>query len=181
MKYEKNALERNFRQFCIVNLGHVILQLCNMTMIEASPVKVYLAKFFFLAFAFIQWLVASALLVQFNFTNKIFFSALIFVTFGLVFFYLFLVVNDKVKRVAIGKNKIIIIEGDKNSRFSWPDVKSLKIIPFFNLYKLKLRGKRNFIYFFPAKNIDPAFGLLATDTSEMGDMVSKKKKQFGIK
>lgn len=150
-------------------------------MIEASPVKFYLAKFFFLVFACIQWLVATILLAQFSFSNKNFFIALIFVTLGLVFFYIFLIVNEKVKRVAIGKNKIVIIEGDKNSRFSWPEVKSLKIIPFFNLYRLRLRGKRNPIYFFPARNIDRAFGLLARDTSRMGSIVEKKKKEFGIK
>lgn len=152
-----------------------------MTMIEASPVKFYLAKFFFLVFACIQWLVAAILLVQFSFSNKNFFISLIFITLGLIFFYIFLIVNDKVKRVAVGKNKIVIIEGDKNSRFSWPEVKSLKIIPFFNLYKLRLRGKKNPIYFFPAKNIDPAFGLMAKDTSKMGEIVDKKKKEFGIK
>ena len=150
-------------------------------MIEASPVKFYLAKFFFLVFACIQWLVAAVLLMQFSFSNKNFFISLVFITLGLIFFYIFLVVNDKVKRVAIGKNKIVIIEGDKNSRFSWPEVKSLKIIPFFNLYKLRLRGKKNPIYFFPARNIDPAFGLLASDTSKMGSIVEKKKKEFGIK
>lgn len=152
-----------------------------MTMIEASPVKFYLAKFFFLGFALIQWLVAAILLFQFDFSNQNFFIALIFITLGLIFFYIFLVVNAKVKRVAVGKNKIVIIEGDKNSRFSWPEVKSLKIIPFFNLYKLKLRGKKNPIYFFPAKNIDPAFGLMAKDTSKMGSIVEKRKKEFGIK
>lgn len=150
-------------------------------MIEASPVKFYLAKFFFLVFACIQWLVAGILLLQFNFSNKNFFTSLVFITLGLMFFYVFLIVNDKVKRVAIGKNKIVIIEGDKNSRFSWPEVKSLKIIPFFNLYRLRLRGKKSPIYFFPARNIDPAFGLLAKDTSKMGSIVEKKKKEFGIK
>lgn len=150
-------------------------------MIEASPVKVYLARFFFLVFAFIQWMVAAILLIQFSFSNKNFFISLIFITLGLVFFYIFLLVNDKVKRVAIGKNKIVIIEGDRNLRFSWPDVKSLKIIPFFNLYKLKLRGKKKSIYFFPAKNIDPAFGLMARDTSKMGNIVEKKKKELGIR
>jgi hypothetical protein len=150
-------------------------------MIEASPFKFYLAKFFFLVFAGIQWLVAAIMLLQVRFSNKNFFISLIFITLGLIFFYIFLVVNDKVKRVAIGKNKIVIIEGDRNSRFSWPEVKSLKIIPFFNLYKLKLRGKKNPVYFFPARNIDPAFGLLARDTSKMGEIVSKKKKEFGIK
>jgi hypothetical protein len=150
-------------------------------MIEASPVKVYLTKFFFLVFAFIQWLVATILLIQLNFSNRIFFISLLFITLGLAFFYIFLIVNDKVKRVAIGKNKIVIIEGDRNLRFKWPDVKSLKIIPFFNLYKLKLRGKKKSIYFFPARNIDPAFGLMASDTSQMGTIVDKKKKEFGIK
>ncbi|MEO5600028.1 MAG: hypothetical protein ABIR06_03790 [Cyclobacteriaceae bacterium] len=152
-----------------------------MTMIEASPLKFYLAKFFFLAFACVQFLAASILLIQFHFSNKNFFISLIFITLGLIFFYFFLIVNEKVKRVAIGKNKIVIIERDKNSRFSWPEVKSLKVIPFFNLYKLKLRGKKNPIYFFPARNIDPAFGLLVKDTSRMGEIVSKKKKEFGIK
>ena len=150
-------------------------------MIEASPAKVYFAKFFFLVFALVQWLVAAILLIEFSFSNKNFFISLFFVTLGLVFFYIFLLVNDKVKRVAIGKNKIVIIEGDRNSRFNWPDVKSLKIIPFFNLYKLKLRGKKNPIYFFPAKNIDPAFGLISKDTSKMGDIVEKRKKELGLK
>lgn len=150
-------------------------------MIEASPLKFYLAKFFFLAFACVQFLAASIILIQFQFSNKNFFISLILITLGLIFFYFFLIVNEKVKRVAIGKNKIVIIERDKNSRFSWPEVKSLKVIPFFNLYKLKLRGKKNPIYFFPARNIDPAFGLLVKDTSLMGEIVSKKKKEFGIK
>jgi hypothetical protein len=65
-------------------------------------------------------------------------------------------------------------------RFDWPEVKSLKLT-YFNLYKLKIKGKRNTIYFFPSKNIDPAFGLLAKDTSRMGNIVEKKKKDFGIK
>jgi hypothetical protein len=49
------------------------------------------------------------------------------------------------------------------------------------LYKLKIRGKRGSIYFFPSNNIDPAFGLLSKDTSKMGDVVARKKKQFDIK
>ena len=150
-------------------------------MIEANPVKFYVAKFFFLVFALIQWLAAATLLIRFGFNNKNFFISLVFITLGLIFFFLFVLVSDKIKRVAIGKNKIVIIEGDKNSRFSWPEVKSLKIIPFFNLYKLRLRGKKNPVYFFPAKNIDPAFGLMAKDTSKMGSIVEKKKKEFGIK
>jgi hypothetical protein len=152
-----------------------------MPMIEANPVKFYVAKFFFLFFALIQWLAAATLLIRFNFNSKNFFISLVFITLGLIFFFIFLLVSEKIKRVAVGKNKIVIIDGDKNSRFSWPEVKSLKIIPFFNLYKLRLRGKKNPVYFFPAKNIDPAFGLMAKDTSKMGSIVEKKKKELGLK
>lgn len=150
-------------------------------MVEANPVKFYLAKFFFLGFSLIQWLVAAAVLIRFGLGGSNFIVALAFIMLGGAFFFIFFLINDKIKRVAVGKNKIVIIEGEKNVRFDWPEVKSLRLIPFFNLYKLKIRGKRNPIYFFPSKNVDPAFGLLARDTSRMGEIVAKKKKDFGIK
>lgn len=150
-------------------------------MVEANPVKFYTAKYFFLLFALIQWLVTALLLYRFEFSNKVFFSATIFFTLGLVFFFLFLFINDKIKRVAVGKNKIVVRDGQQNLRFEWDEVKSLRIVPFFNLYKMKIKGKRNSIYFFPAKNIDPAFGLLARDTSKMGAIVEKRKKEYGIR
>lgn len=150
-------------------------------MIEANPIKFYLAKYFFLGFAIIQFLLSAILLIRYGLTPKIFFVAMVFFTMAMIFMLVFFIINDKFKRVAIGKNKIIIIEGDRNLRFSWPEVKSLTIIPFFNVYKLKIKGKRNSIFFFPSKNIDPAFGLIAKDTSKMGDIVEKRKKEFGIK
>jgi hypothetical protein len=151
-----------------------------MGMIEANPVKFYVAKYFFLAFAFVQMLVGGIILIRFEFSPKTFFVALIFLTFGLSLLFLYFLINDKMRRVAIGKNKIVIIEGDRNIRFAWPEVKSLKIIPFFNVYRLRIKGKRNSIYFFPSRNIDPAFGLLAKDTSKMGNIVEKRKREFGI-
>jgi hypothetical protein len=149
-------------------------------MTEASPVKFYFARYFFLVFALIQWLVMAALLLRFNFTHKTFFVSLIFFTLGLIFFYIFLVINGKIRRVAVGKNKIVVIEGDRNLRFEWPEVKSLQMVPFFNIYRLRIKGKKGDIYFFPSRNIDPAFGLLTKDTSKMGMIVAKKKKSLGI-
>jgi hypothetical protein len=150
-------------------------------MVEANPVKFYLAKFFFLAISIVQWFLSATILFRFDFSHKNFFVALLFFTFGSIFFLIFLLISDKIKRVAVGKNKIVIIDGDRNMRFDWPEVKSLKLIPVFNVYKLKIRGKRNPIYFFPSKNVDPAFGLLAKDTSRMGEIVEKRKKEFRIK
>jgi hypothetical protein len=150
-------------------------------MIEASPTKYYFAKYFFLCFACLQGLVGIVILLSHVFGARSFFTALIFFTLALIFLFIFMLINDKIRRVAVGKNKIIIIEGQRNLRFDWPEVKSLKIIPYFNLYKLKLRGKKGCIYFFPSSNIDPTYGILYKDTTKMGDIVSKRKKEFGIK
>lgn len=151
-------------------------------MIEANPVKFYFAKYVFLAFAIIQWSVGGIIIFNRDFTARNFFVALIFFTLGLISLFLFSVVNDKIRRVAIGKNKIVVLEGHRNIRFEWPEVKSLKIVPFFNLYKLKIKGKKGNIYFFPSQNIEATFGgLINRDTSKMGELVSKRKKQFGIK
>lgn len=150
-------------------------------MVEASPVKFYFAKFFFLAFSVLQWIVGGIVLFRFDGTAKYQVAAFVFFTLGLIFFFIFLLVSDKIRRVAVGKNKIVVMEGEKNIRFEWPEVKSLRIIPFFNLYKLKIKGKKRSIYFFPSKNIDPAFGFLTKDTSRMGGIVEKRKKEFKIK
>jgi hypothetical protein len=149
-------------------------------MIEANPVKFYLAKYLFLGFAVIQLLVGSILLVRFELTAKNFFVALILLTSGLSLLFIYILISEKIRRVAVGKNKIVVIEGDRNIRFAWPEVKSLRLIPFFNLYRLKVKGQKKSIYFFPSRNIDPAFGLLAKDTSKMGSIVEKRKKEFGI-
>ncbi|MEO5978982.1 MAG: hypothetical protein ABIS36_24580 [Chryseolinea sp.] len=150
-------------------------------MVEANPAKYYFAKYFFLGICLLQWLVAGTFLIRYPFNAKIFFVALVFITIGLFSFIFFLILTEKMRRVAVGKNKIIVIEGDRNIRFGWPEVKSLKIVPFFNLYRLKLRGKKGCIYFFPSQNIDPAFGLLSNDTSKMGGIVQKRKKELGLK
>jgi hypothetical protein len=150
-------------------------------MVEASPVKFYTAKYFFLALAIIQWIVGGIIIIGRDFNAKNFFVALIFFTIGLLCLFIFAFITDKIRRVAVGKNKIVIQEGHRNVRFEWPDVKSLEIVPFLNLYRLKVKGKKGFIYFFPSHNIDPAFGMLTKDTSKMGEIVQKRKKEYGIK
>ena len=109
-------------------------------MVEANPVKYYFAKYFFLGFSLLQWLGAGTVLYRDPFNAKTFSIALVFTTIGLISFVFFLVITDRVRRVAVGKNKIVVIEGDRNIRFGWPEVKSLKIVPFFNLYRLKLKN-----------------------------------------
>jgi hypothetical protein len=148
---------------------------------QAKPTKFYFAKYFFLALCAMQWIVGGVVLLRFGNTGKNQFASLIFFTLGLLFLAVFIFITDRIKRVAVGKNKIVVFEGSHNSRFEWPDVKSLNVVPFFNLYKLRIKGKKRSIYFFPSRNIASAFGLMTRDTSKMGEIVEKRKKQFGFK
>lgn len=147
---------------------------------QASPVKFYFAKYFFLSFGLLQWTVAGILSWKFESTSKNASATFIFLCLGSILIVIFFYLNVSMRRVAVGKRKIVVIEGKKNVRVEWPEVKSIKLIPVFNLYKLKLKTRRNSIYFFPSKNIEPAYDLLAQDTSKMGEIVSKRKKEFGI-
>jgi len=147
---------------------------------QASPVKFYFAKYFFLGFGLLQWTVASVLFLRFENTPKNASASFIFLCLGSVLMVIFFFLNSSMRRVAVGKNRIVVIEGKKNMRIEWPEVKSIKLVPVFHLYKLRIKTRRSPIYFFPSKNIEPAYDLLAMDTSKMGEIVSKRKKEFGI-
>jgi hypothetical protein len=147
---------------------------------EASPVKYYVAKFFFLGLGLLQWIVASILFFQFERTPKNSAAIALFIALGTLAMVAFVFVHSTIKRVAIGKKKIVLIEGSKNIRFDWTEVKSINLVPFFNLYKLRLKDRKSLIYFFPSRNIDPAYDILAEDTSKMGEIVAKWKKELGI-
>lgn len=147
---------------------------------QANPVKFYFAKFFFLGFALLLWTVALALAVRFENTPKNTAAIFIFISLGCIFFVVFFFLMEVMRRVAIGKDKVVVIELGKNLTIQWPDIKSIKIIPVFNVYKMRLKTRRKPIYFLPSKNIEPAYDLLAEDTSKMGDIVNKNKKKLGI-
>ncbi len=125
---------------------------------QASPVKFYFAKYFFLAFGLLQWVISGLTLYRHGDVPKSQFAAFVFFTMGLIFVSLFMLISSKIKRVAIGKNKILI-RGRTRQCVEWPDVKSIKNIPYFNLYRLKLKGHKDQIYFFPEQRAEPLFGI----------------------
>ena len=128
-------------------------------MVEANPIKFYLAKYFFLVFGSVLWILALAYVFMFQ-SDKHVLIALLYFVLGVVLLSLNAVISDKVRRVAVGKNKIVIIEDHRNIRFAWPEVKALKVVPFLNMYRLKIRGKKKTFYFFPSRNIESTFGQL---------------------
>ncbi len=136
---------------------------------EANPVKFYLARYFFLALCALQGLASALILLQFGDSPKNRFVAFALFTLALIFFSLHLLIAQRIKRVAISRKKIAVINPTKVKNYDWSDVKSVKLIPFFNLYSLKLKGKRK-IYFLPTTNTAAVFGLFSSES----ELIPKK-------
>jgi hypothetical protein len=140
---------------------------------EASPVKYYFAKYFFLAFGLLQWSCGMLLFLRGN-ADETKRGALIFFILGLAFIALYFAIAARLKRVAISKKRVTIIEHDKADHYEWPEVKYIRTVPYFNLYKLKLRGRKGGIYFLPDHNVEPLFGLFQHEP-EFVNVIKKKK------
>lgn len=134
-------------------------------MVEANPVKFYFAKYFLLVIALMQWTIGAVLLYldELTFFNLAVDS--LFIIIGLLLVILFVKVSEKIKRVAFGKNKFVVLEGHYNIRFEWPDVKSIQIVPFLNLCKVRFRGKKGNLYFFSTRNLRSALEKLANHSA----------------
>ena len=141
---------------------------------EASPVKYYFAKYFFLAFGLLQWICGMLLFLQGD-AEKNKSAALIFFLIGLTFIALYFEIAARLKRVSIGKKKIVVIDKDKTEHFGWSDVKSIKVVPYFNLYKLRLRGRKQRIYFLPEQSVEPLFAIFPYKP-QMIDLLKRKVK-----
>ncbi len=125
---------------------------------EASLVKFYFVRYFFLAFGLLQGLAAILLLFRFQDSPKNRFAIFVFFTLGMILFSAHALVFGKVKRVAVSRKKINVNSGYRTKQYDWDKVKELKLIPFLNLYSLKLKGKRR-IYFLPAHDGAPLLGM----------------------
>jgi len=133
---------------------------------EASLVKFYFAKYFFLAFGLLQWLISGLIFFKNGQIPRSQFAAFVFFTMGLVLVSLFLIVSSKIRRVAISKNKIVVY-GRQEERYEWPEVKSIKNVPYFNAYRLKIKGHKQ-IYFFPDQSTEPLYGLFSQPLLKKG-------------
>jgi hypothetical protein len=140
---------------------------------EANPVKFYLAKYFFLAIGLLQGLAAVLLLLNVGNSPKTRFTAFVLFTLAMIFVSLHLLVSAKLKRVAISKKKIAVIDYQKVKRYEWSDVKAMKFFPFLNLYSLKLKGKKSKVYFLPTENSQSLFGIFNPPADFAPKKVSK--------
>lgn len=144
-------------------------------MVEANPVKFYVAKYCFLVIALVLWTVGALLLLFGEITLPYIILDVLFFILGLVLIYLFSIVSNKIKRVAIGEKKFVVQEEDFNVRFEWPEVKSLEIVPVINLCKVKVRGKKDAFYFFSSGNIQSVLSFIGKHSTLMKGRKSKRK------
>lgn len=141
---------------------------------EASPVKFYFAKYFFLVFGLLQWLCGMLLFLQLD-IEKSKWAGSIFFAIGLISVILYFTIASRLRRVSLGKNRITIISDGKSSHYDWPDVKWIRSVPFIHVYKLKLRGIKGRIYFLPERQEVPLYGLFQKGP-ELADILKKKAK-----
>jgi len=139
---------------------------------ETSTARFYLARYFFLALSVLQGLATALLLLQFEDSDKNRIAALVMFTASMVFFSLHLLLATRIKRVAISKKKLAIINPHKVKEYDWSDVKAIKLMPFVNMYSLKLKGKRSKIYFLPSSDTSALFGIFSSGS----ELIPKKAK-----
>jgi len=134
---------------------------------EASPVKYYFAKYFFLALGLLQWFIGSIIFARNGDLPKSQFAAFTFFTLGLVCVSLFLLIASKLKRVAISKKKVMVINSYKTKEYEWSDVKSITFMPLFNMYRMKIRGKKKKIYFLPTEESEVIYGIFSSGQGQL--------------
>lgn len=126
---------------------------------EASLAKYYFAKYFFLALGLLQWLISGVFLLKQGNTFKGQYAAFLFFTIGLILISAFLIFASHFRRVAISKKKVAVIGNRKVQRYDLSDIKYMKFVPVFNLYSMKIKGKKGKIYFLPCEEQEVIYGL----------------------
>lgn len=126
---------------------------------EASIAKYFFAKYFLLAFGLLQWLISAIFLLQQGDTNKGQYGAFAFFTLGLILVSLYSMYATRIRRVAISKKKVMVTFGEKVKSYDWDEIKSVKFLPLFNMYSMKIKGKKQLVYFLPTEESEVIYGL----------------------
>jgi hypothetical protein len=127
-------------------------------MAEATRAKFFLVKYFFLGNALLLLTASTLFFLQNSESPKGKAVSFILSAAGLVFISLHFMIASDIKKVAISKKKISIVDKGKVKSYHWEEVKSIKFIPFINMYRAYLKKKR-MVYFLPPNNSEALFGM----------------------
>jgi hypothetical protein len=145
-------------------------------------------KFAFLIFGLLTWTIPIFSWIAPNHTeingengSIDFVTTVILCLIGLIFILLFFAVKDKFAIVEIGNQDVKIIIGYEVKSVGWFDIDSLKQIQFVfpPLYSLKIKDSDETIWFTTEARFISINGFII-DNSEMGELITKKKRELGI-
>lgn len=137
---------------------------------EASRVKFYLVKFFFLGIALLQVSAATLVFTRNPQNPKTVAVSFILFALCLIFVSLHLLVANKIKKVAVSKKKISVVDAGNVRSYDWADVKEVKYLPLVNMYRVAFKKRKSRVYFLPPTNGKSLFG----NFSVKQDFVPKK-------
>lgn len=126
---------------------------------EASIAKYYFAKYFLLALGLLQWVISGIFLVRQGETPKGQYGAFVFFTLGLILVSLYSLYGSRIRRVAVGKKKVVVTANGKSKNYDWDEIKSVRFLPVFNMYAMKIKGKKGLVYFLPTEESEVIYGL----------------------
>ena len=155
---------------------------------ESNRIYTYIFKYSFcgvavisISFGLIGYFIPNAVTIngqtrQLNETEL-----LISLIVGLIFLIIFFILNHKFVSVDLGVNKVTINNFRDIIESNWTDVEFLKRIPFIKppLYSIKLKNM-NKTYLFTTQPKFFRVGNSFVDTSEMGNRISKMKRELEI-
>jgi hypothetical protein len=109
------------------------------------------------------------------------FSFIIFILIGLIAILAFMLFQDKFAIVEMGNQKIKVNRGSEEIEVNWLEVESIDLLQFIfpPLYKLRIKGHEGYILFATSRSGLSVAGF-TKDLSEMGGLINKKKREFGI-
>jgi hypothetical protein len=155
---------------------------------ESNKTYHYLFKYSFVGIsvvlilgAVVSWVSPESITVNGEPGKRDLLMTTIFALLAILALLLFLLVRKKFAIVELGNQTIKIKTNGQDKPISWLEVEEIKLIQFVYppLYKIKVKNDESTIWF----NTEPEFISISgfvRDTSEMGRLINKKKRELGI-
>src|SRR5688572_12994772 len=143
---------------------------------EANPLQFYVKKYSLLA---ISIALGAGCFPLYEKAGDIF-AAIALALTGVLVFLVFILFKDRLKRIAISRTKILIIEANRETEYEWTDVEYIRLSRFMSLYKIKFKCFSSSFYFLPYGTILSFGGILTEDLSEMGVIIRKMKNELEL-
>jgi hypothetical protein len=135
----------------------------------------------FLVISLLSWFLPQLIVLNGKSMEEDIVITMVFALIGIFLIILFFAIKNKFIMVTMGNQSIVIKTDSFEKKLNWMDVESVSLIQFVYppLYRIKIKDNAN-TYWFNTENQFINAGGFTRDTSEMGDLIKKKKRELGI-